>query len=256
MVVVDLHGGPHGGDESGKSLFTDAACQAKFIEVWQRMARRYKDTKAVWAYDLLNEPNEGAVEGELADWQELAERAAKAVRAIDPHTTIIVEPPQGGGPAGLTHFHPIAVPRVVYSVHMYLPHTFTHQGVHGKWTNHYRYPGDIQGMAWDKARLATALQPVVDFQEAYGVHIYIGEFSAIRWAPEGSAYRYLRDVIDILEANGWDWTYHAFREWSGWSVEHGTDRKNRERTRTPTQREKLLRAWFAQNKRPTWATAP
>ena len=252
MVVVDLHSGPRGGDESGRGLFTDATCQAKFIEVWQRMARRYKDAKAVWAYDLLNEPIEGAVESDLADWQELAERAAKAVRAIDPHTTLIIEPPQGGGPGGLTHFHPIDVPRVVYSVHMYLPHAFTHQGVHGQWKNKYRYPGDIVGMAWDKARLETALQPVVDFQRNYGVHIYIGEFSAIRWAPDASAYRYLRDVIDIFEAHGWDWTYHAFREWSGWSVEHGPDPKNRDRVSQPTNRQKLLRSWFAQNKKPAW----
>jgi len=42
--------------------------------------------------------------------------------------------------------------------------------------------------------------------------MYIGEFSAIRWAPDGSAYRYLKDLIDVFEAHGWDWSYHAFRE--------------------------------------------
>ena len=71
-----------------------------------------------------------------------------------------------------------------------------------------------------------ALKPVVEFQRKYGVHIYIGEFSAIRWAPDDSACRYLKDLIDIFEAHGWDWSYHAFREWDGWSVEHGPDPKD------------------------------
>ena len=30
---------------------------------------------------------------------------------------------------------------------------------------------------------------------------------------------WIRDCIDILEEYGWDWSYHAFREWDGWSVE-------------------------------------
>ncbi len=37
------------------------------------------------------------------------------------------------------------------------------------------------------------------------------------WAP--GAGEYLRDCIDIFEEYGWDWCYHAFREWEGWSVE-------------------------------------
>ena len=27
-------------------------------------------------------------------------------------------------------------------------------------------------------------------------------------------------MISINEAYGWDWTYHAYREWQGWSVEY------------------------------------
>ena len=38
------------------------------------------------------------------------------------------------------------------------------------------------------------------------------------WAP--GAENYLRDAISLFEEYGWDWSYHAFREWAGWSVEH------------------------------------
>jgi len=181
----------------------------------------------------------------------LAERAARAIRAIDPARTIIVEPASWGGPDGLSDLAPLGVSNVVYSVHMYLPHAFTHQGVYGPGPV-WRYPGAIEGKNWDKAALEAALKPVIEFQRAYGVHIYIGEFSAIRWAPAESAYRYLKDLIDIFETHGWDWSYHAFREWSGWSVEHGSDRNNTAPVPTPTDRQRLLRHWYAQNQKPAW----
>ncbi len=251
-VVVDLHsppggqatGGGYAGSDHG--LFTDAVCQRKFVDLWQRMARKYRGVEGIWGFDLANEPVEGVVADGLADWQELAERAARAIRAVDPKRTIIVEPAEGGGPRGLAELQPLDLPNVVYSVHMYEPTAFTHQGVFSK-QRPVRYPGEIEGVQWGKAQLQAVLQPAIDFQKAYGVPMYIGEFSAIRWAPDESACRYLKDVIEIFEAHGWDWSYHAFREWDGWSVEHGPDPRDHARSKTQTERERLLRAWFAKN---------
>ncbi|MBM3858435.1 MAG: glycoside hydrolase family 5 protein [Verrucomicrobia bacterium] len=255
MVAIDLHSPPGGKPTrsgyygSDDRLFTDRKMQDKFVEVWRHIATRYKNSKAVWGYDLANEPVEEFVEDGCDDWHALATRAAKAIRAIDPARAIICEAPPWGGPDSLKEFTPIAVSNVVYSVHMYVPGEFTHQGVHN---NHVGvpYPGEIKGKMWDKAALEKVLQPVLDFQKNYNVHIYIGEFSAIRWAPGDSAYRYLRDCIDIFESHGWDWSYHAFREWDGWSVEHGPDRNDRQPAKTPTDRERLLRSWFARNQKP------
>ncbi|HWH70495.1 MAG TPA: hypothetical protein VNT26_14000, partial [Candidatus Sulfotelmatobacter sp.] len=101
-------------------------------------------------------------------------------------------------------------------------------------------------------QLERALQPVIDFQQRYNVHIYIGEFSAIRWAPEHSAGRYLSDLIEIFEAQGWDWSYHAFREWNGWSVEHGADPQDNQPAPAPTDRQQLLLKWFGRNQKPQW----
>jgi len=251
-VVVDLHSAPSGPEASGKGLFTDKSCQDKFVEIWQRLARKYKSSKAVWGYDLVNEPIEGAVAEDLLDWEELAETTARAVRTIDPDHAIILEPGQGGNPYGLNRFKPVDVPGVVYSVHMYLPHAFTHQGVLGDKALRFVYPGVIDGKLWDKAQLEAALKPAIDFQKTYGVHLYLGEFSAIRWAPDNSAYRYLKDVIDLFEEHGWDWTYHGFREWTGWSVEHSNDEADGDRTATPNDRQKLLREWFGKNQEPAW----
>ncbi|OGV57543.1 MAG: hypothetical protein A2283_23280 [Lentisphaerae bacterium RIFOXYA12_FULL_48_11] len=257
MVVVDLHSPPGGKNTqsgyvgSDDRLFSSKDCQVRFIEIWQKMATRYKNSKAVWGYDLANEPVENFVEAGCDDWQALAEKTAKAIRSIDQQKAIIIEPAAWGGPEGLKDLMPIDDPNVVYSVHMYIPHAFTHQGVHGQ-GKEFAYPGAINGKPWGKPDLEKALQPVVDFQKKYRAHIYIGEFSAIRWAPDNSAYRYLKDLIDIFEANDWDWTYHAFREWSGWSLEHGQDRKDTKPASTPTDRQKLLCDWFSKNVKPTF----
>ena len=72
-----------------------------------------------------------------------------------------------------------------------------------------------------KKRQEAVLAPVTAFQARYHVPIYVGEFSVVRWAPPGSGARWLQDVVDLFEARHWSWTYHAFREWHGWSLEHG-----------------------------------
>jgi len=252
MVVVDLHTGPGHWAQGERGLFANAACQKRFVEIWQHIARKYKDVKCIWGYDLLNEPLENSVSEDVADWQELAERAARAIRKIDPTRAIIVEPAPWGGPGALEQLRPLDVPNVVYSVHMYIPHQFTHQGVHNRNDKPLRYPGVIGGRKWDKAALERALKPAIEFQKTHGVHIFLGEFSAIRWAPDGSALRYIRDCIEIFEKYRWDWTYHAFREWSGWSVEHTSDRADTRPAKQPTARQKLLLEWFSRNRKPTW----
>lgn len=269
LVLIDLHSPPGGvigragyaGSDSG--LFSDPRCQAKFVEVWERLARRYRDAPAVWGYELANEPVEPgpekrleALKHGLADWHELAARAAKAVRRIDTKKAIIVEPGRWADPSELAGFQPLDVPGIVYSVHMYKPGPFTHQGAGNAKDKVYRYPGaEVWGMKLDKAALETFLKPAIDFQQKYGVHMFIGEFGAVRWAPDHSAYRYIKDLIDIFEAHNWDWTYYAFRgQWNGYSVEHSEDRNDNTPAAAPTDRLKLLLEWFSRNEKPAKPT--
>ncbi|OGV69531.1 MAG: hypothetical protein A3K19_13920 [Lentisphaerae bacterium RIFOXYB12_FULL_65_16] len=250
-VVVDLHSPPGGRYEnSDMAMFYEAVYQEHFVKVWERMATRYRGNPAVWGYDLVNEPvqSEPSPAG-LGDYLGAQVRAARAIRAIDPVTPIIIESDQWDSASAYADLVPVDVPNVVYQVHMYYPGTFTHQGVYGSVTG-VTYPGQVDGKPLDKAALRRHLQPVRDFQLAYNVHIYVGEFSAIRWAPGDSAFQYLRDCIDIFEEYGWDWSYHAYREWDGWSVEHGPDRDDHKPTATPGDRMQLLLGWFGKNAKP------
>jgi hypothetical protein len=73
--------------------------------------------------------------------------------------------------------------------------------------------------AIDRARLALDLRFAQQFANRLGVPLYIGEFSCVRWAPEGSALRYIGDCLDLFEAAGWNWSFHSFRTWTGWDAE-------------------------------------
>jgi len=250
-VVVDLHSPPGGKATSSGyqaaigSLWTDPGAQAKFIEVWRKIAARYKDDSRVWGYDLVNEPDDSNVAEGCDDWQDLALRAGRAVRETDPSRTLIVEPPSWGSAQGFVGFQPIPLTNTIYSFHMYIPTEFTHQGVFSP-SRPITYPGRIAGVMWDQAALEKAIGPAIDFARRYRVHMYVGEFSAIRWALGGD--KYLDDVIGIFEAHGWDWTYHAFREWDGWSVEHGSDKDNHQPAMEPTARQKILLKWFRKDR--------
>lgn len=247
-VVVDLHSPPGGNimlPGGAWPLFQEKRYQNKFLQVWDKIARRYRGNPTVWGYDLANEPIEGDVADGLMNWHTLATRAARLVRHLDPDHAIIVEPGPGGSYDQLKYFTPLPVRGVVYSVHMYEPGTYTMQGVTPDQPTGVVYPGKIDGVYWDRAQMAKSLTTVAEYQRHYHVAIYIGEFSAVRWAP--GAAQYLRDAISIFERNGWDWSYHAFREWQGWSVEYPADRLATRPSATPTDRERLLRAWYSQN---------
>jgi endoglucanase len=248
-VVIDLHTPPGAGGTAGWVLFQEKAAQDKFLAVWDKLAQHYKDQRAVWGYDLVNEPVEGQIGPGCDDWRTLAEKAARRVRAIDPKKAIFVAPGPSGGWEDLPFFEPLDVPGVIYTVHVYDPIRFTHQGVLDGMPAGVTYPGTVDGKRWDRAELERILQPVRDYQFDYNVPVYVGEFSAPRWAPPGSAGAYLGDVISVCEQYGWDWTYHAFREWHGWDVEvPSRDPKQTKRTGEANERMTVLREALGRNR--------
>lgn len=253
MVAIDLHSPPGGRDRNGNTkMFYDREYNDCFIRTWRKIAKRYAGNPAVWGYDLVNEPAQNKPAPEGMGYWETQRGAAMAIRDIDYSTAIIIEANDFDNPDSFDYLKPIDVPNLVYEVHLYRPSEFTHQGIYNSKTG-IVYPGKIAGRIYNKAALNKVLKPVRDFQLEYKAHIYVGEFSAIRWAV--GAAQYLSDCIDIFEEYGWDWSYHAFREWPGWSVEHANqppDMKTHLPAKTDTDRKKVLLRWFVQNKKPVY----
>ena len=220
LVCVDLHVPPGSvRDNSETRMFTDKACLDLYVRCWEKIARRFKGNEdVIYGYDLLNEPHQNGHDVPFSYWD--AQRlAAEAIRRIDPETTIVMEANWSSSAPAYEYMSPLAMPNVVYELHMYIPSEYTHQGVTGGWSEPRKWPDESRG--WNKEMLRRKLEPVVAFARRHDAKIFVGEFSAVAWA-EG-AENYLRDCIELFDEYGWDWCYHAFREWRGWDVEYAGD---------------------------------
>ncbi len=248
-VVLDLHTPPGGHAPDGHwRLFQHREHQVTFTDCWRRIARRYRGDTTLYAFDLMNEPDEtGRREDSALSWRALAYETARAVRAEDPTRRIVLEAAPGGSSRALAAFLPIPLSNVVYSFHMYDPVAFTHQGIGGD-TSVLFYPGDFYGSRWGRGKMSRWHKPVRAWQKEHDVPVYVGEFSAVRWAPGRSAYRYMRDCIAIYEKWGWGWAYHAWRESDVWSVEHGATQGDHAPVAEEGDRLQLLRKVFRRNK--------
>ncbi len=221
-VVVDIHNAPGGRDGHDWRLFDDDEYFAALVSAWRGIAAHYRGDGRIYGYDFANEPFQ--TRPHRRDYWQVQDACARAVREIDPGAVVIVESNHMASPYAFAYLSPLAMDDAVYSVHMYDPGTFTHQGVGPGDPLGQTYPGVMaEGETLDKEFLRRQLAPVREFQLKHHARILVGEFSAICWA-EG-ADRYIADCIDLFEEYGWDWCYHAFREWRAWSVEHeGPDR--------------------------------
>lgn len=203
---------------------------------WRKLAARFRGNPAIYGYDLLNEPTpEDATDN---PWPEMAQKLVNLIREIDPETPIII---------AWFEIKPFVVKgnNLIYSPHFYKPDDYTAQSVR-QYRLNWRYPGFIQGIYWDKEQLRNAMREIIEFQKKHGVKIYVGEFSVVSWAPGGA--QYLKDCMELFEEYGWDWSYHAFREWAGWSVEHAGSTRKTIRRIGDTDRKQVLLDFLKRNK--------
>ena len=243
-VAVDLHVPPGGKDGSGEmNMFHESAYAEHFMRCWQQIATRFKGNEAIYGYDLINEPNQVRPAAEDLGCWELQRRTAERIRAIDSETPIIVESNLAASPYAFPERPFLDLTNIIYSVHVYIPIAYTHQRVFAdRDRESAKWPDPSRGWERDFCIRERILKPVRDFQLKYDARIYVGEFSAVCWA-EG-ADRYLSDCIELFEEFGWDWSYHSFREWPGWSLEHeGADAEHFVQSLDNPRKRVLLKAF-------------
>lgn len=230
-VVLDLHQIPNDhprkySDDAHKAsheYWFDESNLKTFIDCWKDLARICKDRDQVIWFDLLNEPLDWTVVHSQPSYPptlpEWLQKAINEIRKIDKRHPIAVETGPGMLCWGFKGFPVLKDPclPVIYSVHMYQPCSYTHQGVTDTkihtWPGRFSEGGDVY---WDSKQLEVELAPAIEFQKKHNVRIWVGEFSAARWAP--NAAEYLRDCLELFEKYGWDWNYHSLREAGVWEL--------------------------------------
>ena len=173
------------------------------------------------AYDFLTEPLLSLPNSQAQtppQWAGFREEIIREIRKYDQRHYIVISGGFGGEPSGYKTATPVSDPKIIYSFHMYDPHTYTHQAIYsGSVGLSYPQPGDP---LLNKQGLAKMLQPVADFQRQNHAYIYVGEFSVVRWAP--GALEYLHDLMDLFDDRHFSWMYFAPGGWNGWDPSYDT----------------------------------
>ncbi|HEU4716575.1 MAG TPA: cellulase family glycosylhydrolase [Bacteroidia bacterium] len=92
-AVLDMHGAPGGNspyftaDPEKPDLWKSEKDKQRTVDLWKRIAARYKDNETVAGYDLLNEP----IPASDADLTALYERIISAIRSVDKNHCLFVE---------------------------------------------------------------------------------------------------------------------------------------------------------------------
>ena len=196
------------------------------ISLWKFLAGRYKNNPAIGGYDLWNEPRELFNYALYLRWQQ---EIIDAIRTIDKDHVIAIECIDNDMFAMML---PFADPNIIYSPHGYSILEITHQGV-DKYDptenvrNKYPTLKSTSNLSapWGKSELSKQHDNVRIMAHRFHVPVFIGEFSCINWAPindngKWTSTEWINDNISLLEAEGWSWTYHAWRgDWVGWEAE-------------------------------------
>ena len=224
-VIIDLHKtfgysfDPLEKDGDKEIFFHDEDMQERFYMLWDKISKRYATLSFV-TFELLNEIVPFGVSKE---WNVIAGKASKIIRANAPQSYIII--------GGVCYNSIIAVPlldppmddRIVYNFHCYEPLIFTHQRAY--WVNNMPedlvvdYPGKIEDYKEKSAILdgdlaaainkgeVTAMgaeyfdklfQPAIEAAEKNNVPLYCGEYGVIELAPEDAARRWFDDIHSVF----------------------------------------------------------
>jgi len=224
--------------DDGKVLFNNSSLQDSFVAMWQAFATHYRGNAGIAAFDLWNEPISGGATRD--QWIALSQRAASAIRAIDPDHVIIWESlpwDSAEGYDGMTTMPLAAFNNIVYEYHDYDPFQFCLGGVDLVNASYgLKYP--VNGLAcfkggtplnWNASTIGanglncdgSGRQTILDLQAKFNFPILVGEFSAFTAAPINdagvpSATQWVDDNITYFHSKGMSWIYHDWRNWWGW----------------------------------------
>ena len=236
-VIIDMHEVPGGQTPThycvgGKNEFwKEAKFQEQFIELWKKLAERYRNTPAVGAYELMNEP----VADDPEQWNAIVNECLAHIRRLEPRRTVVIGSNRWQNYSTVRELKiPDNDPNLMLSFHYYEPFILTHYTA--SWTDmvDYRgpvhYPGKLiadkdyalldaekkqKFAAWNRQSynrdvIESQFRQAVEVAERYGLPLYCGEFGCIDQAPTEDKERWYADVVALFGKYGiaranWDY---------------------------------------------------
>lgn len=182
-VILDLHCAP--GGQTGTNiddsfgypwLYESAEAQELTIEVWQRIARHYRDESTVLGYDLLNEPipHFPRLRQYNDKLEPIYKRITAAIRKVDPNHIIILGGAQWD--SNFKVFGPPFEPQLIYQFHKY-------------WT----------------VTSKEVIQEYLDYRDRYNVPIWLGESGE-------NTDEWIAQFVHTLEENNVGWCFWPYKK--------------------------------------------
>lgn len=229
-VILDLH-------HYTELMEAPAEHAARFVGLWEQIAKRYQDQPERVAFELLNEPHKNL---NPVEWNELLARTIQAIRRSNPERWLVVDSYFWSAPEYLKALElPASDRKLVASFHMYQPILFTHQGAH--WmdpeysTTGVVFPGPpkapirpteaAQSVGWvrswfdsynttpqasnpsSEAVVLRSFEIAENFGKEFDRPVYLGEFGAIDRADVQSRVNYVQLIRQEAERRGMAWSY-------------------------------------------------
>ncbi len=194
-VIIDLHHGEFDG------LIPEAKNPERFVNLWFRIAERYKNTDPEKVFfELRNEPHDISAD----QWRWQAKEIIKVVRQIAPKHTLVVGFHDWNSRQAMIGSEPFEDSNIIYTFHYYDPFLFTHQGatwageglpdvknVSFPWSkdNKIQVPASAKGK-WveglinnyreesNSTKMFNDLKAAKDWAEKNKVPIFLGEFGS------------------------------------------------------------------------------
>jgi hypothetical protein len=200
------------------TVWTDKSAREAWAAMWRYAAERYRDNSIVVGYDLMCEPNSNAIHdiwdpqafysqyaGTGDDWNVWYPHLVAAIREADPSTPILVGGNEYSDVEWLPYVKLVNDPYVVYTIHQYSPHVYTHQeppDLNRTYPGSFDLNGDGNPETFDHVWLESLLSTAADFSVKNNVPVAVNEYGAERWVP--GAADYIRDEMNSFEQRGWN----------------------------------------------------
>jgi endoglucanase len=206
-TIIDLHAAPgfqnqhwHSDNPTHWAFFwMHKHFQDRVVNLWEALARRYRDNPWVAGYNLLNEPGdaEGSTIGPFYG------RLHEAIREIDPDHILFLD----GNRYSLDFdiFEDIWA-NTVYTVHDYALAGHIDGG---------SYPGMTRGEYVDRSVLEETFLARTEFMRQTETPIWVGEFGPVYTGDETAdemRYQLLVDQLDIYRRHGASWAIWTYKD--------------------------------------------